>query len=249
MVQPVAFQPFGRLQDLELEFASADRPRLVTTLLAGSGESADFWWAQTVGTRIAALLRIVALTEGEDATLPVGLRCSEDACGEKFEITLPYAALSDVSPDDTAHVTVPLDGGRAAILRRPTGSDLRDWRGVPCESRPQAVAAMLDALVVEGKVEPDDVPLIADAMAEHDPLVAFSVSCTCPACGAENDQAVDLEVLALIRLAAVQRALLRDIHVLASRYGWTEREVLAVAPARRARYRFMIEDAPIGGAS
>src|SRR5262245_2779757 len=94
MVQPVAFQPFGRLQDLELEFASADRPRLVTTLLAGCGAPPDFWWGQTVGARIAALLRIVALTEGEDTTLSVGLRCGAEACGEKFEIALPCAALS-----------------------------------------------------------------------------------------------------------------------------------------------------------
>jgi len=31
------------------------------------------------------------------------------------------------------------------------------------------------------------------------------------------------------------------VHALASRYGWTEREILAVAPARRARYLELID--------
>jgi len=247
MVPPVAaLQPFGHIQDLELEFASADRPRLVTALLAGRGESPEFWWGQTVGARIAALLRVVALTEGERGVLVIGLRCGDDACGETFEIALPYDALFDAGSDGAAAAPerVPLAGGRTAVLRRPTGADLRDWRDGARESRPQAVAAMLDALVIEGEVEPDDMPVIAEAMAEHDPLVAFKVSCACPACGAGNDHAVDLEAFALARLAAMQRALVRDVHVLASRYGWSEREILGIGPARRARYRAMIEDAP-----
>src|SRR5215813_14215106 len=175
MVPPVAaLQPFGHIQDLELEFASADRPRLVTALLAGRGESPEFWWGQTVGARIAALLRVVALTEGERGVLVIGLRCGDDACGETFEIALPYDALFDAGSDGAAAAPerVPLAGGRTAVLRRPTGADLRDWRDGARESRPQAVAAMLDALVIEGEVEPDDMPVIAEAMAEHDPLVA-----------------------------------------------------------------------------
>ena len=39
--------------------------------------------------------------------------------------------------------------------------------------------------------------------------------------------------------AWAQRAL-SDVHLLATRYGWSEREVLALTPARRARYLAMV---------
>ena len=75
-----------------------------------------------------------------------------------------------------------------------------------------------------------------------DPLVDFTVSCCCPACGAPNEVAVDLEALALTSLLGRQRALLQEVHRFASRYGWTESEVLALPPARRARYLAFFED-------
>jgi hypothetical protein len=67
------------------------------------------------------------------------------------------------------------------------------------------------------------------------------VSSTCPACGQPNDTTVDLELLALRRIAARRRALLQDVHALASAYGWTEQETLAIPPARRAEYRRLID--------
>jgi len=92
---------------------------------------------------------------------------------------------------------------------------------------------------------PDAGPLhvhLADALAAADPLVHFTVACRCPACGAPNEVDVDLETIALATLLARQRTLLHDVHMLASNYGWTEPEVLAVPPARRARYIALIED-------
>ena len=57
-----------------------------------------------------------------------------------------------------------------------------------------------------------------------------------------DEVAVDLEALALRRLYARQDALLATVHRLASRYGWTESEVLAVPARRRARYLALIEE-------
>ena len=246
---PARLRPFGRAQDLELEFADEDRPALVTTLLAGCDAACDaeFWWAQTVGARTAALLRVLALTEEKTPELSVRLVCGEPQCGQPLEVTLPIEALLAAAPDDAgaaAPVPIQLADARTVALRRPTGLDLRAWHRTPHASRRDALAAMLDALVVEGRVAPDDEPAVADAMATRDPLVAFAVSCACPACGAARDHPVDLEAAVLARLGAKRRALLREVHMLASRYGWTESEVLAVAPARRAQYLALIEDGP-----
>ena len=48
--------------------------------------------------------------------------------------------------------------------------------------------------------------------------------------------------IAFARLDTRQRALFEEVHQLASHYGWTETEVLAIAPERRARYLALIED-------
>jgi hypothetical protein len=53
------------------------------------------------------------------------------------------------------------------------------------------------------------VAALAAELADHDPLVHFTVSCSCPACGEANEIAIDLEGLALGRLARRRRALTR----------------------------------------
>jgi hypothetical protein len=239
----VALRPFGRAEDLELEFSGSDRPGLVSDLLARCSDSqrTQFWWTQTVGTRIGALLRLLALTGSADS-LPVQARCTEPACAEAFEMELPLAALVDQTQDPVP-LTVVLPENRTVSLRRPTGEDLRNWHGARYASRQEAVAAMIGALVIDGPVTPADEPALAEALSASDPLVAFTVSCTCPVCGVENDVLVDLESIAIARLDARQRALLQEVHRLASHYGWTESEALAIPPARRARYLALIEDA------
>jgi hypothetical protein len=234
-------RPFGHAADLDLDFGQSDRPALVTTVLACCSESGDagFWWAQPVGARTAALLRLVVLTERR-ADFTLNRRCATAACDELFEFTLPLLALAagaaDVSP-----VQVHLDADRTLTMRRPTGDDLRRWRDTQPASRADAVRVMLDSLVLAGDVRPEDEAAVSASVSEIDPLVDFSVSCRCPACGAANSVAIDLEALALDRLAARQRVLMSEVHRFAASYGWTESETLAIPPTRRARYLGLIE--------
>lgn len=234
-------RPFGDAADLDLDFGHADRPGLVTTLLAQCGALRDpaYWWSQPVGLRTAALLRLVALTEQRDE-IALPARCASAACGDTFEFDVPLRGLPGDAAD-AGPIEVRLDDGRSLTMRRPTGDDLRRWRAVQPASRAAALRVMLDALVVEGQTGPADEATVSASIATLDPLVAFSVSCRCPACGALNEVPVDLEALALGRLVARQRALLHEVHRFASHYGWTESEVLAVPPARRARYLALIE--------
>jgi hypothetical protein len=210
-------------------------------LLAQCGERRDqsFWWEQPVGARIAALLRLVALTEQRDE-IALSSRCVSSACGEPFEFTLPlYALPSGATVAGTLRVQ--LDGERVVTMRRPTGEDLRRWSDAGPQSRQEALRLMLDSLVVEGHVGPQDEAAVSPSIAAMDPLVDFTVSCTCPACGVAQEVAVDLESFALASLARRQRALLQEVHRFASHYGWTESDVLAVPPARRAHYLLLIE--------
>jgi hypothetical protein len=235
-------RPFGcAAADLEFDFGSADRPALVTALLAACGAPADagHWWRQPVSTRTGTLLALLHHSEGGEA-IALTLRCERAACGARFEIELPHAALA-AEPASIEPIEVQRDDAEPLSLRRPTGEDLRAWRGLRVAHQEQAASAMLTRLCVAGEARPNDVGRAAAALAEADPLVDFSVACACPECGHHAERAVDLEDMVLQRLAARQRGLLREVHALASRYGWTEGEILAVAPARRARYLELIE--------
>jgi hypothetical protein len=238
-----AMRPFGDTADLGLDFGNPDRPLLVTALLVQCGEPNDpaFWWSQPVGLRIGALLRLLAATDQGGRQLAFTARCAQASCGEAFEFEVPLHALPDRSGDD-GPIRVQLDAERSVTLRRPTGDDLRRWREAQPGSRAEALHAMLDALVIDGEVQQRDEAALARSIATADPLVAFSVSCSCPACGAASEVPIDLEAVALARLSTHQLALLREVHRFASRYGWTESEVLAVPPARRACYLALIED-------
>jgi hypothetical protein len=231
----------GQVGDLDIDFASTDRPRLVTTLLARCGERGEpsYWWSRPVGERIAALLRLVALTEERDE-LPLSARCTVPKCAELFEFMLPLRGLTEHDIDDSP-LTATLEGGALVSVRRPTGEDLLRWREARPGSREQAIQWMLDTLVVSGECTIEDEVAVTAALTEGDPLVDFAVACHCPACGVAIDVAIDLEELALRRLTAQQRALQQQVHRMASHYGWTEAEVLAVPPSRRVRYLAFIE--------
>jgi hypothetical protein len=234
-------RPFGNAVDLDLDFGQADRPGLVTAVLTHCSERRDpaFWWSQPVGERTAALLRLVALTEQREEISMSG-RCTA-ACGESFEFALPLRALPTGGSDD-APMHVHLDEARVLTMRRPTGEDLRRWRDAQPVSRAAALRLMLDSLVLSGHAGPDDEAALSVSIESMDPLVDFTVSCRCPACGASNEVVVDLESVALMTLAGRQRALMLEVHRFASYYGWTESDVLALPPARRARYLALIED-------
>src|SRR5688572_11243277 len=185
-------RPFGRAADLDVAFEGVERPLLVTALLAQCSEDADAeaWWAQRVSTRIAALLRLAALSDGVE-TLAAHLRCPQPECGCDFEVVLPASALPDAPASD--RIAVPLPDGRHARVRQPTGQDQRRWSQRSYASHDEAVAAVVDALLLEGQVAVDDqvsLVAIATALADHDPLVDFTVSCTCPACAQPVEAAI-----------------------------------------------------------
>ncbi|MBN8510122.1 MAG: hypothetical protein J0L57_16115 [Burkholderiales bacterium] len=223
--------------DLAFDFAHADRPALVTALLDACAAVPGGWWPRPVGARTAALLALLRATEGREA-LALTLRCP--ACGAPFEIELAHDALAALAPA-AAQMQLAREGAEALTLRLPTGDDLRAWRSLAPAWPGEVQRAMLAHLAVAGTPTAEDAAAAADALAQVDPLVSFGVACTCPACGAAAEPEIDLEAVALQRLAVRQRNLLHEVHALASRYGWTEGEILAVPPARRARYLELIE--------
>ena len=234
-------RPFGSAaEDLAFDFGSADRPALVTALLDACAPAAatDAWWVRTVGERVSALLALLHRSSGDDA-IALTLRCAAADCGARFDVALPHDALPEAAA--ASAVSLRGAGGHTLTLRLPTGDDLRAWHAQPPTTRAQMLARLRVDRDADADADDADVAPAAAALADADPLVAFAIACTCPECGHAAEREIDLEELALQRLEARQHGLLREVHAIASRYGWTEREILAIAASRRARYLALIE--------
>lgn len=81
---------------------------------------------------------------------------------------------------------------------------------------------------------------------ERHPMLAPSLAAGCPDCGTDNDVVIDAIGLAWAAIEDRARALLDDVVGLASAFGWSEPEVLAIPAERRRAYLELVGAAPVG---
>lgn len=241
---------FGSRPDhLDLDLAGTNRARAVTSVLAAclldrDGEQLDDRGIleATVSWRLQGLLATAAATAG--FRLDAEGDCPEPDCREPLDLALDLRSFAAADfPERIAW----REGGGDLVLRLPTGSDQERWCGEP----PGDFAAMAASLVVEvaGGPRPErwEVPepwleALSQRLGEADPLTDLRIESRCPACGRDTAMELDLEAMLLASLAKEQKRLFRDIHRLASAYHWSEAEILALSPGRRARYLAKLEE-------
>ena len=80
------------------------------------------------------------------------------------------------------------------------------------------------------------------AMAAADPQAEIEISLECPACTCHWTEIFDIDSFFWTELQAWAARILREIHQLASAYGWSEREILALPPLRRNTYLNLIAE-------
>ena len=90
---------------------------------------------------------------------------------------------------------------------------------------------------------------IGAAMAEHDPQAELELDLICPVCGAQFSAVFDTATFFLQELDQRSARLLRDVHTLAWHYHWSEREILRMAPQRRAQYLDLVAGTRAGATS
>lgn len=93
-----------------------------------------------------------------------------------------------------------------------------------------APASLLDKDLAE-------IEAVFDAL---DPSADLGLQVDCTDCGKPVLATLDAGVVLWDEIEAQGRMLLRMVHVLAVAYGWTESEILALGPARRAAYLAMV---------
>ena len=250
--RPVELRAFGsEMNDLGVDFAGMERPWLVTSLLchcaqtaAGQPPSEEVIWALPVSTRIEAVVTLACCS----STRPLEwlVRCGNADCRAEAELELTAAEIREATAEAYTGKLAPIQiGGRSALLRRPTGDDLRRWLAAGVGPAAMAAALLveppLDDLAGDGITTQEIDDSLDRAMEQYDPLVGFHLDVNCPECGHPTAQAPDLAGAALERLWRAQLGLIDQVHRLASHYHWTEEEIAKVPAWRRQSYLARID--------
>jgi hypothetical protein len=82
--------------------------------------------------------------------------------------------------------------------------------------------------------------MIAARMEQADPQANIQLSLLCPTCRHESQVTFDVVTYFWNEINTWARGVLRDIHRLASAYGWRESDILALSPWRRQFYLDML---------
>jgi len=194
-----------------------------------------------IGTRDARLFEIYERLFGP--ALHAFAYCP--ACNEPLEYTLSTHELtaSTSSPTDPPPLTLN-DGSISLRLRLPDSLDLR---AVSTCTEPELAAKMLAVrCIVEANLDgqlvpPDDLPphiteIISSTLAAADPGAEMLIDLNCTACSHAWQVTLDIECFLWSKISATAKRLLRDVHALASAYGWREPDILALSAVRRQTY-------------
>jgi hypothetical protein len=211
--------------------------------LACPGEGDDALATLPVGDRDR---RLLALREAVFGPRLWGLvRCA--SCGEQLELELGVREV--LTPPPLAEAPLVLSGeDHEVLLRLPDSRDL-----LACaEAEPgEAASVLLRRCVVWARL--NDQPVTADALppalveaagrllGEADPQVDLRFAMTCIVCGHAWQAPFDAAAYLWAEIASWAERMLREVHALASAYGWTEHDILALSPLRRERYLRMLE--------
>ena len=187
-----------------------------------------------IGMRDRLLLRLRAACFGE--TFECLCTCPD--CGETVEFTLAVSDLvATMGNAPRGHGHLDLDG-RQIGLRPVTSRDLLALEGRGSE---EIVLRLIERCIdgVENRasdLSTSEAGRLSEALAELDPGADLKLSLTCPDCGAAWNSPFDIASYLWTEVEMAARRLLPEVHALASSYGWSEKEILALSPARRRSY-------------
>jgi hypothetical protein len=197
----------------------------------------------TIGNRDGLLLELRELLFGPD--MAGFATCS--GCGETLDVTIKASDVRVNPPDDGDSRLELREAGYDLQLRLPNSHDLIAASGAAPAQRRQV---LLKRCLVRARCDTDDVTAdelpaeVLDAVVKHlaaaDPQADIHLTISCPKCGHRWQAQFDVLSFFCTELEAWVRRLLREVHALASAYGWNERDILALSATRRTLYLEMV---------
>ena len=220
---------------------SGNRRALLLLEEAWSDESPTGLARLPVGRRDARLLTLRTRLFG--STLHSVSSCPE--CGEALEWSQSADELRATGADD------PVETGEAGLVveeadysvrfRLPTTEDLLAVGQGGGGARALLERCVEEARQVGRTLAVDDLPedvvaAIGREMERADPQAQVTLRLECPSCGHRFENVFDIVSYLWAEIDRWARRLLDDVHLLASRYGWSEAEILAMSAWRRDAY-------------
>ena len=168
-------------------------------------------------------------------------------CEEPLEMRLDLLQLRCAAPADDEQPRQLQVGDMAITWRLPTAADLVM---VAAEANERIARTRLLACCVSSAMRGGDA-LDLGAVLTRDPAVGehvaraiaveyddvpTSLAIACPACGQAADVPFSIEAFLWREVDTWARRTLQEVHTLARAYGWSERDILALSPARRRLY-------------
>lgn len=95
--------------------------------------------------------------------------------------------------------------------------------------------------ITVGHLTDEELAAFSEALSEADPQAEILLELDCPVCHFAWQALLDVVECFWHRLSVASRNLLREVHTLASAYGWREEDILALSPWRRRTYLEMVE--------
>lgn len=214
-----------------------------------------------LGRRDAQLMTLREQTFGP--TLVSVVPCPR--CAEQQELVFNTSDIRTPVPGSSAGVeafALEAHGYRVAY-RLPNSGDLlavadayKSGAGSPLEQAETEVAeierALLGRCLIQAwhngaEIACDALPTTVLAgveaqMSEDDPQADVQLALECSDCGHEWSALLDITTFLWSELASWATRMLREIHVLARSYGWSEADILSMHPIRRDFYLQLLEE-------
>jgi predicted RNA-binding Zn-ribbon protein involved in translation (DUF1610 family) len=224
--------------------------RALTLLAAASPDTTRETLAQLpIGARDALLLTLREWTFG--AHLVSVTNCPN--CGEWLEFAFDVADIrASVSPfqgettEGVRSITLSVDG-YALAFRLPNSDDLRavtqtrELESAKCALLERCIVGVNETYAHETRELPGAIAdAVAAKMAEADPQANVQLAFECPNCGHHRQATFDIVSFFWAEIDAWAQRILREVHTLASAYGWREADILALSPRRRQIYLDLI---------
>jgi hypothetical protein len=191
--------------------------------------SADSLAQLTIGQRDTRLLALREMTFGAELT---GITdCPE--CGAKIELTFNASDIAPPSEAEPPNELAVRANGREMRFRLPNTADLLVAKSEE-ELVQRCSLSSGDRLTEDFRAE------VAEKMSAADPLADIHLALNCPDCEHRWQAPFDIVAFLWREISAAAHRLLREVHTLASAYGWTESETLSLSSARRHAYLEMV---------
>ena len=179
-------------------------------------------------------------------------------CAQRLELLFQVADIRAGHDDPQPEILTVEADGYAAAFRLPTSEDLAAVHTDHEQSREATAAGqallsrcLLDVRHADGEqslasdvslvdLSPALVAAITETMEQADPQANVELDLTCTECGHHWLAAFDIVSYLWSEVDNWARRVLREVHTLASAYGWSEGDILTMSAQRRQCYLEMI---------